>query len=308
MPGVTNQVDQAYKVWQQNQAMKSSGYGGPLFTQPSQTPFSDVRAPGGGQAGIGPFEQNQIVSGPQQNSGNQPGGFHPPANGGGSPPMVPSNPSPVNGNPGQGGLGQYGQGGAYQNYDNLPQLFSQGGGSQLQDLYNSATGGTINAYNTAANRLRERLDSSTQGQQMSAQNQSLGRGFGNSGYNDARQNQIASQGQNAYAQGLNDLSNTFETQRQQGLQLGLNASNQDTLNRNNMDQNLYNLINSREGRQNDYNIAAMGSNTQKSINSSNNANQANMNNQNNQLQQLLAQLTQFGQNYRTMIGGSGIGA
>ena len=57
---------------------------------------------------------------------------------------------------------------------------------RLASLCDQATGGTINAYNTAANRLRERLDSSTQGQADQTTNRNLGRGFANSGAQGAR--------------------------------------------------------------------------------------------------------------------------
>ncbi len=113
-----------------------------------------------------------------------------------------------------------------------------------QDIFNRATGGTINSYNTAANRLRERLDASAAGQMGSARNSMLSRGFGASGLNDAQQRQIAGQNQNAYAMGLSDLEDNFETQRQKGLETGLGAANSAV----NLGQLLAGLQNNREQR------------------------------------------------------------
>ena len=56
---------------------------------------------------------------------------------------------------------------------------------------------------------------------------------------------IAQGGQNSYAQGLNDLSNMFESQRQQDLQTGLGAANsirEGNENRNSLMQNDFSQV------------------------------------------------------------------
>jgi hypothetical protein len=93
----------------------------------------------------------------------------------------------------------------------------------LNDVFNRATGGTINSFNTAANRLRERLDVATRGQQQQATNRNLGRGFGNSGLQGQDMFRLDQANLGAYSQGLGELENMFETQRQQGLQTALGA-------------------------------------------------------------------------------------
>lgn len=170
----------------------------------------------------------------------------------------------------------------------LPGLFSRNGGQMQQQVFDAATGGTINSYNNAANRLRERLDASAQGQMDSAQNRMLSRGFGNSGLNDAQQQQIQSNNQNAYAQGLDTLENNFEGQRQQGLQTASGIANQDMQNRNFMDATLFGLINNREQRGSNQAIAGMNNQTATNIAGLNNTNE----NWRTSLQQLLGQ---FGQ-------------
>lgn len=96
----------------------------------------------------------------------------------------------------------------------------------LQNVYNQASGGgSTTAYNTAANRLRERIDSSTAGNVMTAQNRNLSRGFGVSGINDAAVRNQQAMGQNAYAQGLSDLELGFEDRRLQGLNIAGGAAN-----------------------------------------------------------------------------------
>lgn len=97
--------------------------------------------------------------------------------------------------------------------------------SMLGGIYNQATGGTINSFDTAANRLRERLDSSSQAALDQNATRNVGRGFGNSGAVDQGIYQINQGSQQAYTNGLNDLSNAFETQRQEGLKTGLGAAN-----------------------------------------------------------------------------------
>lgn len=249
---------------------------------PGRTPLNP---PGNNNGATGPVSGGNGGTGTAPSNPSQPGATPSNPSGGTGGSVNAPNPTLAFNPIAPGGI----QGGAFSNFaDNLPDMFSRFGGQQLGDIYNQATGGTINAYNTAANRLRERLDSSTRGQQQAEASRNLGRGFGNSGYNDMRRNQIASQGQYNYGQGLDTLSNQFETQRQQGLQTALGAQNSDIGNRNQMDQMLYNLFNNRENRQAQTNIANAG-----------NASQAGMNNQNNALQELLAQLQQLNNNSRS---------
>lgn len=217
-----------------------------------------------------PRLSDPLVPGPGFNgpTAGGPGGFFP---GGGGPQM------PNNGGPG---------GGSYTPVQGLPPMYSQGtpgyqapqyqdfgANSKFDDVYKRATEGSLNAYNTSANRLRERLDSSTMGMSQQAQNRNLSRGFGNSGLNSADQFRVQQQGQNAYAQGLNELSNQFEQNRLQGLQTALGAAGgqagyemdrnkltqgdsqfgygHQVANNNFMDKTLFDLLNQREGRAND---------------------------------------------------------
>lgn len=112
----------------------------------------------------------------------------------------------------------------------LTQLFGSGGAggqlmSQLNNLIGSATGGTINEYNTAANRLRERTDAATRAAQNQFTNQRLSQGFGASGFTQRGLGNLAMQGAGNYAQGLASLANDFEGQRQQGIQSAVGVGN-----------------------------------------------------------------------------------
>lgn len=84
-----------------------------------------------------------------------------------------------------------------------------------QDLYNKNTQGTLNNYNTAANRLRDRLTSMGAGYEDAARNSALSRGgFGlQKGLQQAR---TATMEQ--YGQGMVNLSDAYEKNRLQGLQ------------------------------------------------------------------------------------------
>lgn len=95
----------------------------------------------------------------------------------------------------------------------------------LRDVFNRYQGGTINQFNTAANRLRERLDSASVGQQKQATDYNLNRGFGNSGAQQRDMYNIGASNQNAYATGLADLENTFEQSRLASLGGMFNAAN-----------------------------------------------------------------------------------
>lgn len=128
----------------------------------------------------------------------------------------------------------------------------------LTNIYNQATANQ-DQFNTAANRLRERLDATTQAGVESAQNRNLALGRGNSGLTDRDVFRVQSAGQNAYAQGLNDLSNQFEERRLQGLGIGLGAANSIQGNANFLDKINNELLQSREGNQNQLNIESMRS-------------------------------------------------
>lgn len=220
------------------------------------------------------------MMGGQQPGGNAPGGSQPGAPGqGGTPPAQgppltggPTSPGANNPNPGPGF-------GAPENLPYFPGM-SSAGSNRLGDIYNQATTGTLQSFDTAANRLRERLDSSTKGNESTAMNKNLSRGLGNSGMNGADMFRERQAGQNAYAQGLNELLGQFEGFRQQGLQTGLNAETTNLANKNFMDKSLMDMLNSREQR---------GSNER-------------MGTQQTDLQRLLAQLQEQGANYRQTVG------
>lgn len=99
----------------------------------------------------------------------------------------------------------------------------KGDTSWMKNVFDQATSGTLNSYNNSANRLRERLDSSSQGQMKSLTDSNIGRGFGNSGVQERAVYNTNAANQDAYANGLNQLSTQFEQMRQQGLQTALGA-------------------------------------------------------------------------------------
>jgi hypothetical protein len=103
--------------------------------------------------------------------------------------------------------------GGYNPFDMMQQIYKQGMG-----------GGSTTAMNTAANRLRERVDAATRGNVQSAQAANLSRGFGVSGINDAAVRNQQAAGMNAYAQGLSDLEQGFEDRRLQGLNIAANSA------------------------------------------------------------------------------------
>ena len=201
---------------------------------------------------------------------------------------MPTNPTPRTGAP-QPGEMNFGDG-SYAGFGNLPNMFASQGNGMFENVYNQATKGNESAYNTAANRLRERIDSSTAGYGQQAASRNLSRGFGNSGMNDADQFRVTAQGQNAYAQGLNELNLGFEDKRLQGLGIANQAASGVNQNRQFVDQQLMNLINSREGRASNESIAEKG-----------NVHQASMNTANNQLQSELTQLQQQNQNWQQSL-------
>lgn len=93
-----------------------------------------------------------------------------------------------------------------------------------RDIFNRATGGTINSFDRAANRLRERLDSASAGQRSEVAGRNLSRGFGASGLNDMDLQKLDDSYLGNYAQGLSELENMFEGQRLQGLGIANQAA------------------------------------------------------------------------------------
>lgn len=186
-------------------------------------------------------------------------------------------------------------GGSFQGFPNMYSMASSGAGGNLQDLFSQAMGGSINSFNTAANRLRERLDTSARGDLQKAQAMNLSRGFGVSGGQDVAQYRNMAAKNNAYAQGLSGLANDFEKNRLQGLGIAGDVARTDVGNRNFMDQTLYNLLNNREQRGSDYTLAQMGNNTQRSIANQNASQQQWQQQMQSWLQQFLSGM-QTGQN------------
>lgn len=252
---------------QQGNGPRTPGSGGGGGGNFGYVPAPNLGAqPGGGSSGggvgIGDFERGQIK------------------------PNNPSNPS--------GGYGQTPDNSGYTGGPpTLPSFQWQGDQSNdmLNSVFGQATGGTINAYNTAANRLRERLDSASKGAAQQATNRNLSRGFGNSGLQNADQFRVQQSGQSAYAQGLNDLSNMFEQNRLSGLQTALGSANS-----------------VREGGQFRNGLGQLDLSQLRNLFNSNfqfgaNQNfQAGQNNANRSLQMALAQLGEQGNNYRQSLG------
>lgn len=230
----------------------------------------------------------------------------------------------------------FAMGAGQQQIPNLPGYDYQNDGSN--DMFNSimqqATGGTINSFDTAANRMRERLDSSTRGLKDQYTNRNLGRGFGASGQQNVDMFRADQAGQNAYASGLSDLSNQFEQNRMQGLNTALGAANglraggetrntlmqndlsqrrnlqnsnfqfqgaQDTQNRQFMDKTLFDLLNNREGRMSDQQIAALQAATQKTLQNNQQTFQGGQNTQDRDLQERIKQLEEQNTNYRSSL-------
>jgi len=133
-----------------------------------------------------------------------------PMRGGGGPSFNPGN------TPGLGQFGDFDPGGL----SNGPLRNMIGKiASQFQD-------GSIQNFNRAAGRMRERLDSSGAADADRITNANVGRGFGASGSQNTQLQQSAANTQNAYGQGLVGLETSFEDSRQKGLQGALNATGQ----------------------------------------------------------------------------------
>lgn len=298
-----------------NQTLKDAGYS--IFKMPGGK--FGIRDPqGGSYNAAGANQQNSLVqalanrptggnfaASPSGGGGGYSGGGNnysmlPSAGGGsssngGGTVSIPSGEMPGQGGPmnmprptGPGGGMQGGYPGGFAGYDQYPGG-AAGGGSR--DIYDLATGGTINQFNTAANRLRERVDSATRGNVSAAQNRNLSRGFGASGINDAAVSRENAAGLNAYSQGLSSLADSFEKNRLQGLNVALGAAGLDTQNRQFMDSQLWNILNNRENRDHE---SAMQSNQNRFTGGEND--------QNREMQQMLEELQQQNENYRQTQG------
>lgn len=92
----------------------------------------------------------------------------------------------------------------------------------LRGIINAAMGST-RSFDTAANRLRERVDAAGQSQKASA-TQGM-RGLAGSGMGRTRMDQIDQNSLFSYGQGLADLESEFEGHRLQGLNTALGAAN-----------------------------------------------------------------------------------
>lgn len=169
------------------------------------------------------------------------------------------------------------------------------------NIYNQATGGTISQFDTAANRLRERLDVQAQGMKDQATSRNVGRGFGVSGAQDADMYNVNQGQQQAYGQGLVDLSDKFEGYRQQGLQTGLGATNSIMQNRQFGDQLSTGLLNNREGRASAEKISGNELASRERLQREGFKFEGSENDANRQLQELLGQLGEQGSNWRASL-------
>lgn len=97
--------------------------------------------------------------------------------------------------------------------------------NMMKQLFKSGTSDSLASFDTAANRLRERLDSAASGQSSAAASNSAARGMGFSGIQDNAQRNIRNDMMRQYAQGMNDLSLGFEDRRLAGLNSAFGAAN-----------------------------------------------------------------------------------
>ena len=116
---------------------------------------------------------------------------------------------------------QYGQG------PNMGQFGGSGLG-QLNNLYQSATQGTLQSYDTAANRLRERLNASGKASMEGLKQRGLSSGLGATGMLSNQMMQQDLNNQFAYGQGLSQLADQFEGRRLQGLGIAKDAADTTT--------------------------------------------------------------------------------
>lgn len=178
----------------------------------------------------------------------------------------------------------------------------------FQDVFNRATQGSTQSFDKAANRLRERTDAATAGMADQARNRNLGRGFGNSGLNDADQFRVGQAGANAYAQGLVGLESEFEGYRLQGLNTAVGAASgaqTGELGRNQLMQDdlegLRQFLGGRENRQTQWNIAQGGWNQDRWSQNSQQSWQGGQNTADRSLQQRIAELNNTGANQRASL-------
>lgn len=103
--------------------------------------------------------------------------------------------------------------------------FQAGGNSadsMLREIFRQSTEGTTRSFDTAANRLRERVDAAGQSKKATASQGMRGLG-GRSGFSNRRSEEIDQDSLFSYGQGLSALEAEFENSRQQGLQTALGA-------------------------------------------------------------------------------------
>lgn len=93
----------------------------------------------------------------------------------------------------------------------------------LDRIFREATDGSTRSFDTAANRLRERVDALGQSQKAGVTQGMRGLG-GRSGFSSRRQDQVDQNSLFSYGQGLAELEAEFEKTRQQGLQTALGAA------------------------------------------------------------------------------------
>lgn len=133
---------------------------------------------------------------------------------------------------------------------NLSETINNPATSMLGNVYDAATGGTIDSFNTSANRLRERTDAATQANVNTAEQNSLSRGVGSSGITDTNVGNAQAAGDNAYAQGLDTLSQNYEADRLQGLGIADTSAEGIQQNLQHADDANIGLLNSDRNRQN----------------------------------------------------------
>ncbi|RMH38004.1 MAG: hypothetical protein D6694_12805 [Gammaproteobacteria bacterium] len=100
---------------------------------------------------------------------------------------------------------------------------STGDGLSLSDLAKQATEGSIQSFDRAANRLRERLESQSAAAKDTLLSQNLGRGLGASGLTAQGLTNLELGKLGALSDGLVGLESQFERSRLQGIQEAINA-------------------------------------------------------------------------------------
>lgn len=202
-----------------------------------------------------------------------------------------------------------------------------------QNIYDQASN-ILPQFNQAADRIRERLQTETQGQQAKINASTVGGAGRASGRNMYLTGQNNANQLSAYGNALTNLSSQFENFRQQGLQTALGATNQISQegmqnnqlgaadltsrrgleNANNqfnnaqsqqnaqyLDSLLSGIMSNREGLANQRYVADANNQSQEKIAAGSNATNTNIANNRNDLERQLQELLQKNQNYRTSI-------